>query len=72
MSKVARKARTALFEEFLQAGEDWAESTIVLSARRESSTMKRGKYRLMSRDESWMNLLTFMTLLDYCMGESVH
>ena len=56
-SKVARKARSAMLEEFLQAGEDWSQSSFVAVVRHAKSTTKRGKYRLMSREDSVMQLV---------------
>jgi hypothetical protein len=46
-----RKERQRLFEEFVQAGENWAESSIVLNNKNTQRETQRGIYKLFSKEE---------------------
>ena len=42
--------RAELFDEWIQANENWAESSIVINSRKAQIETDRGVYQLMSRD----------------------
>ena len=46
-----RKDRQQLFEEFMQAGEDWAASSVVVNSRSSHKEQQRGIYKMFSREE---------------------
>lgn len=50
-SKEAKAVRAQLFEEFVQANEDWNASTMVINSRTTQSEKKRGVYKLMSEED---------------------
>ena len=47
-----RKDRQLLFEEFVQAGEDWAQSSLVLNCSSSHKEQQRGVYKLMSKEDT--------------------
>ncbi len=47
-----RKDRQLLFEEFVQSGEDWMRSSIVINSQSKEGQNQQGIYKLMSREES--------------------
>ena len=53
------KKRTQLFEMWVQASENWNETSIVISSKTEKTKKLRGTYKLMSRDEPCMRYYTF-------------
>ena len=52
-----QRERQQLLEEFIQAGEDWAESSIVLNNKHEHKERQRGIYKLLSREDSLLQML---------------
>jgi len=44
-----QKAFTQLFEDWLQSGQDWLKSSIVMSARTEKENALKGQWKLMSK-----------------------
>ena len=54
-SKEAKAVRAQLFEEFVQANEDWNASTMVINSRTTQSEKKRGVYKLMSEEVSQLH-----------------
>lgn len=54
-SKEAKALRAQLFEEFVQANEDWNASTMVINSRTTQSEKKRGVYKLMSEEVSQLH-----------------
>jgi hypothetical protein len=48
-----RKDRQQLFEEFMQAGEDWAASSVVVNSRSSHNEKQRGIYKMFSREEPY-------------------
>ena len=49
---VVRRERQKLFEEFIQANENWADSSIVLNNRNTLSEKQRGVYKLFSKEDT--------------------
>lgn len=51
-----KKERQKLFEEFIQAGENWADSSIVVNSSNAHIATRRGTYKLLSREEALLQL----------------
>ena len=55
-SKASHQERWQLFEEFCQSKEDWSQSSLLASLKAEKAHERKGQYKLMSRDASWIKV----------------
>lgn len=64
LAPAVRKERQRLFEEFVQAGENWAESSIVLNNKNTQRETQRGIYKLFSKEDLLVKYHQNSTLVD--------